>query len=164
MNIRTERPGDEVSISRLVDVAFAGVEHSNGQEASIVEKLRDSGDLTISLVVEEAGRIVGHVAFSPVDISNGALGWYGLGPVAVLPSEQGRGIGKALINQGLADLRASGAKGCVVLGDPAYYGRFGFTSSHDLVLPGIPPEYFQSASLDGASKPKGVVAYSNAFD
>jgi len=148
----------------LINDAFKSAKHSSGQEADIVDKLRANGDLTISLVAEGADQIVGHVAFSPVSISDGASGWFGLGPVAVLPSNQGRGVGRALIEQGLSDLRRANAKGCVVLGDPAYYGRFGFTSDHDLVLPGVPAIYFQSLKLDDRDAARGSVAYHRAFD
>src|SRR5690606_32587977 len=123
--------------------AFRGAPHSDGSEAEIIERLRVAGDLAVSLVAVDAdGAIVGHVAFSPVTISDGTSGWYGRGPVSVVPSHQGTGIGSSLIRAGLERLRSAGARGCVVLGEPAFYARFGFRHDPRLVFPGPPPEYF----------------------
>jgi putative acetyltransferase len=164
MNIRTETPRDVQDIARVVEVAFAGADHASGQEAAIVERLRASGRLTLSLVAEDEGSVVGCVVFSPVQVSDGSAGWYGLGPVAVLPERQGLGIGKALIERGLGRLSEIGADGCVVLGDPGYYGRFGFRSRADVVLRGVPPEYFQALPLRAGVQMRGVVTYHEAFD
>lgn len=163
MEIRTETLADHAAIARVIEIAFAGATYASGTEAAIVGRLRDRGRLTVSLVAEEAGQIVGHIAFSPVTISDGASGWYGLGPVAVLPAFQGNGVGRQLIERGLDALRALGAEGCVLLGDPAYYGRFGFRSAPELVYPGPPAEYFQSLPLRTGSRAKGVVTYDEAF-
>jgi len=164
MDIRTETPSDHDAIARVIEIAFARAAHASGTEAAIVERLRARGQLTLSLVAEEAGQVVGHVAFSPVTISDGTAGWCGLGPVAVLPDFQGSGIGRQLIEHGLDALRALGANGCVLLGDPAYYGRFGFSSGPELVYPGPPAEYFQSLALKAGSRAQGVVAYDEAFE
>lgn len=163
MVIREERPEDVAAIGPVVTAAFAAAPHSSGTEATIVEALRNSDALTLSLIAEEGGTILGHAAFSPVTIGGRDDAWYGLGPIAVAPDHQGRGVGHALIVAGLQRLRALGARGCVVLGDPAYYGRFGFRADGALVYPGAPPEYFQSLSFDGA-KPSGEVSYHAAFD
>ena len=96
--------------------AFADHPHSEQTEGYINDALRRAGALTLSLVAHEDGRQVGHAAFSPVTIGDGSADWYGLGPVAVLPGMQGRGVGAALIREGLARLRALGAAGCVVMG------------------------------------------------
>ncbi|KEX96141.1 GCN5 family acetyltransferase, partial [Brucella ceti B1/94] len=90
-------------------------------------------------------------------------GWYGLGPVSVLPARQGEGIGGKLIREGLAQLRGAGARGCVLLGDLGYYGRFGFKADARQKLPGVPPEYFQCLAF-GPDMPQGDVAYHAAFD
>lgn len=164
MKVRTETLKDHSHIRRLIDAAFAVVEHSSGQEATIVEKLRSHDQLTISLVAEDDGIIVGHVAFSPVDISDGSTDWYGVGPVAVLPAYQGRGIGRMLIERGLEDLRVIGGQGCVVLGDPAYYRRFGFECDPHLELPGVPQEYFQAVVLANQPRTRGIVTYDEAFN
>lgn len=106
--------------------------------------------------------IVGHIAISPVQISSGAQGWYGLGPVAVLPEWQLQGIGSALIQSGLSLLKSHAAKGCVVLGDPDFYAQFGFKTVPGFTLPHVPAEYFQALSFDG-DMPQGHVSYHPAF-
>lgn len=161
--IRNECPNDAPAISALTAAAFRDVRYSDGTEVAIVERLRADGDLALSLVAENMdGAIVGHVAFSPVAISDGTTGWYGLGPVSVIPLRQRSGIGSGLIEEGLARLTAMGAKGCVVLGEPAYYGRFGFRHDPRLVYPGPPAEYFQVLTLAGEA-PAGTVSYARAF-
>lgn len=163
INIRNELPSDAAAVGAVTIAAFGSAEHSSGTEQFIVRALRDSGQLVVSLVAEEDGRIAGHVAVSPVTITSGSPGWYGLGPVSVAPEQQGRGIGTMLISQALDKLRASGAAGCVVLGEPAYYSRFGFSAHPGLVLPGVPAEYFQAIAFDGAC-PNGEVAYHVSFE
>ena len=113
-------------------------------------------------MAEDGKRIVGHIAFSPVTISDGAQDWFGLGPVSVWPKLHHRGIGGALIKRGIADMREQGAKGIVLLGSNEYYPRFGFEHVPQLTFPGPPPEYFQALLLDG-EMPAGEVAYSKAF-
>ena len=161
--IRAEQPADIASISRLTEIAFRDHEHSSRTEQFIVDGLRRAGVLTVSLVAVDNDTIVGHVAVSPVSISSGVTGWYGLGPISVLPERQRQGIGSQLMHAALADLRRLGAKGCVVLGDPGYYGRFGFRAHPGLELPGVPAEYFQAVSFGGAL-PTGTVRYHDAFD
>jgi putative acetyltransferase len=161
--VRDEQPGDEPAIAALTEAAFRDASHSDGTEAEIVARLRAEGDLALSLVlVNEDQAIIGHAAFSPVTISDGAPGWYGLGPVSVLPLRQRTGFGSALIEHGLARLRAMNARGCVVLGDPRYYGRFGFRHDPRLAFPGPPAEYFQVLGFVGAV-PDGIVRYAPAF-
>ena len=147
----------------MIAAAFLEAEHSGGNEARIVETLREAGSLTVSLVATENDRIVGHVAFSPVTIDGRSDGWFGLGPVAVVPDRQGDGIGSALIQAGLTQLRVQGSTGCVVLGEPAYYRRFGFGADPNLRLAGVPAEYFQA--LVFKEEPcSGLVKYHPAFD
>ena len=114
------------------------------------------------MVAEQASQVVGHVGFSPVQVSDGSPRWYGLGPVAVLPEQQGQGIGQALIERGLAALRSVGASGCVVLGEPRYYGRFGFTHRPKCFLAGASAEYFQVLPFEPLC-PTGEVTYHEAF-
>lgn len=161
MQISAETPADIDAIFALTQLAFRDHPHSQQTEGYIINALRAAGALTLSLVARDAGRPVGHIAFSPVTISDGAADWYGLGPVAVLPEMQGRGIGAALIQAGLAELKARGAAGCVVMGDPAYYGRFGFAATAALTYPGVPPEYFMAQAFTRSAK--GRVAYHEGF-
>ena len=106
---------------------------------------------------------MGHVAVSPVSITSTVGLWYGLGPISVLPPWQRRGIGSLLMHEALQRLRRNGAAGCVLLGDPRYYNRFGFKADPDLILPGVPAEYFQAITF-GASHARGIVSYHSAFD
>ena len=162
LSIRLERPGDADPIAQLLREAFAGHPDSRQTEVHIVAALRRADVLAISLVTERGGIVVGHVAFSPVTISDGTMGWLGLGPVAVAPARQRRGIGVALIREGLALLRERGGKGCVVLGDPAYYRRSGFASGTPLTAAGVPAEYFLALAF-GGDIPSGEVTYHAAF-
>ena len=163
VEIRHERPEDVDAIRALTHDAFEHAPHTSHTEAAIVDALRSAGALTVSLVAIEDGELVGHIAFSPVAITGEADGWYGLGPVSVRPDCQRRGIGHALIRSGLDHLRGLNARGCVVLGEPAYYGRFGFISNGALRYGDVPPEYLQHLTFHG-SDPKGSVTYHRAFD
>ena len=160
--LRSENTGDIAAIAALTQAAFAKAPRSSGSESAIVDALRAAGALTVSLLADVNGQLVGHVAISPVSISDGSQGWYGLGPVSVLPAYQGRGIGTGLINQALAQLQAKGAAGCVVLGEPGYYQRFGFAAVPGLQLPGVPAHYFQARCF-GSAMAQGTVAYHPGF-
>lgn len=162
MMIRQEQEQDCDAVKQVTADAFALMEHSNQTELAIIAALRDAGALTISLVATDGDEIIGHVAFSPVTIDGEDHRWFGLGPVSVRPDLQGRGIGSALIRQGLNELRAQGAAGCVLLGNPGYYRRFGFENDPDLRYPGAPPEYFMRLTF-GGSDPAGQVEYHAAF-
>lgn len=160
--IRTELHGDASAIRQVVETAFENAEHSDGTEPAIVDALRKANALTASLVATINDEVIGHVAFSPVTIGGVDIGWFGLGPIAVRPDLHGKGIGSGLIREGLAKLKQSGAKGCVVLGDPNYYQRFGFEHNPEIRYEGAPAEYFMSLSFDG-SKPSGNVTYHEGF-
>jgi predicted N-acetyltransferase YhbS len=162
MLIRAERPGDAAAIRRVIAAAFADAPHSSGTEADIVDALRAAGALTVSLVALDDEEIIAHIAISPVRIDQATGSWFGLGPVTVDPAVQRRGIGEALIRRALADLQRLGATGCVVLGDPLYYARFGFRHDPRLTYAEVPPPYFQYLSFDG-SRPRGSVVYHSAF-
>lgn len=163
MLIRDEQEGDHTAIADVTARAFDGAEHSDHTEPAIIERLRAADALTISLVAVKDAALIGHVAFSPVTI-NGAQGrWFGLGPVSVEPDHQSEGVGSALIREGLERLRLEGAAGCVVLGDPAYYSRFGFEQFDDLRYEGAPPEYFMRLNLTAEIIPTGRVDYAPAF-
>src|SRR4030065_2085660 len=101
MIIRNETNSDIEAISEITIAAFRTLAISNHTEQFIINALRDANALTISLVAEVDGKVVGHIAFSPIAISDGSLNWYGLGPISVLPEYQKQGIGKSLILTGL---------------------------------------------------------------
>ena len=160
--IRPEAPSDEDAIEQVTRRAFLSHPYSHQTEQFIIRALRTDHALSVSLVAEDAGRIVGHIALSPVTISDGADGWYGLGPISVEPERQRRGIGRTLMERGLAELRKLGANGCVLVGDPAFYTRFGFANNSALVLEGIPQEFVLSLSF-GTSSAHGHVQFHPAF-
>ncbi|WP_176593428.1 GNAT family N-acetyltransferase [Sphingobium sp. EM0848] len=163
MIIRPETSEDVPKIRSLIKAAFKGIDHSNETEGAIVDALRDAGALIISLIAEQDDMLIGHVAFSPVLIAGDGGGWYGMGPVSVSPQVQRRGTGSALIREGLKLLQDRGASGCVVLGEPNYYSRFGFSSNHALRYGDVPPEYFQSLLLCG-DPCEGEVTYHKGFE
>jgi putative acetyltransferase len=160
--IRDETKYDADVITEVTVAAFESMEISNHTEQFIIEALRSAGALTLSLVAEVDGRVVGHIAFSPVMISDGASNWYGLGPVSVLPKYQRMGIGKALIQEGLSRLRKLGAKGCCLVGHPQYYRKFGFENVAGLVHEDVPQEVFFALSFDGRF-PRGTVTFHEGF-
>jgi putative acetyltransferase len=163
MHIRAEARSDEGAIDRLLDSAFARRSHTDHAEPAIVRALRADGDLTLSLVVETEGKVAAHVAFSPLVIADTQGPWFGLGPLAVWPRLQRQGIGTALVHQGLSELRLNGAAGCVVLGDPSFYGRLGFVSDGQLRYKNLPTRFVQRIVFHGAA-PSGEIVYARAFD
>lgn len=162
MHIRNECLEDQDAITRVTIAAFKDHPISRQTEHFIVNALRSSGALTISLVAEIDGQIVGHIAFSPIAISDGTANWHGMGPVSVLPDYQQRGVGEALVNEGLCLLKAGGSGGCVLVGPPDYYRRFGFTNCPDLIHEGVPQEVFLALPF-GEPLPKGKVTFHDAF-
>ena len=162
MIIRNELESDVETISSVTRTAFESCPYGNHTEEFIVNALRAANALTVSLVAEASGKVVGHIAFSPVTISDGSRNWYGLGPISVLPEFQEQGIGKSLIHEGLSLLKALGAKGCVLVGNPKYYERFGFKNLPDLVLDGVPQEYFLALTF-GEEEIHGVVMFHQGF-
>jgi len=160
--IRDEKETDFGVISNVTKSAFETMDISNHTEQFIIEALRSSKALTVSLVAEINGLVVGHIAFSPVTMSDGTKDWYGLGPVSVHPEFQRKGIGKALIQEGLSRLRNINANGCCLVGHPGYYQRFGFKNVEGLVYEGVPPEVFFALSFDG-NIPQGTVIFHEGF-
>ena len=160
--IRNETDADVSTITEVTVAAFKTLEISNHTEQFIIEALRAAKALTLSLVAEVDGRVVGHIAFSPVTMSDGAMHWYGLGPVSVLPEYQRKGIGRALIREGLARLKDLDAKGCCLVGHPQYYRKFGFENVAGLVHEGVPQEVFFALSFDGHF-PQGDVMFHEGF-
>jgi putative acetyltransferase len=162
IQIRDENNSDVEKIHGVTELAFRNAPHTDHTEQFIVKALRRADALVISQVATSNDEVIGHVAISPVNISDGSANWFGLGPISVLPEHQGEGIGSKLMGSALADLQKRGAAGCVVLGDPGYYGSFGFQAVDGLVFPGVPAEYFQALSFDDGF-PQGEVTYHEAF-
>jgi len=162
ITIRSESAGDEQAIHDVTAAAFKDHPHSDQSEPFIIERLREQGALTLSLVAEDEGHIVGHVAFSPVSIDGVQDGWFGLGPISVRADRQRQGIGRALIAEGLKRLAEDGARGCVLIGDPAVYRGSGFVSGR-LRYAGLDPRLVQHAVLKGEA-PSGEITFAPAFD
>lgn len=163
MIIRRERPEDIERIYPMIARAFAGHPHSDGSEPEIVRRLRKAGALSLALVAEgDNGAIIGHVAFSPAGIADKSDCWFALGPLAVEPSYQRQGIGTALMLGGLELLRDERAAGVVLVGDLAFYGRFGFRAEPSLILNGVPPDHVLALPFEG-DVPAGDVAFHRAF-
>jgi putative acetyltransferase len=160
--IRSETDADVSEITEVTVAAFKTLEISNHTEQFIITALRAAKALTISLVAEVDGRVIGHIAFSPLTISDGSRNWYGLGPVSVLPDYQGQGVGKALMREGLSRLKDMNAQGCCLVGHPDYYRRFGFKNMPGLVHEGVPREVFFALSFDGHI-PQGTVTFHDGF-
>ena len=146
----------------MTERAFAGRSYSSGNEQDIVDALRVHHALTVSLVADCDGTVVGHVAFSPARPEDGTPGWYTLGPVSVAPEVQRRGIGQALITAGIAKLRERGASGCIVVGDTNSYSRFGFVKAPEHSPLDELKEHFMILSLT-PHVPCGVISFHIAF-
>lgn len=162
VNVRPETINDLERINEIIVSAFKDHPYSNQKEHLLVAGLRIQGVLDVSLVAEFEGEIVGHIAFSKVTINGEHTHWYGLAPVSVVPKWQNQGIGSKLIILGLDEIKKLGAEGCVVLGEPEYYTRFGFIVDDKLKLEGVPPEYFLALSF-GSRIPSGDVMYHKVF-
>jgi putative acetyltransferase len=162
MIIRNEKKSDIEAISEITIAAFRNCPYGDHTEQFIINALRTANALAVSLVAEIKGKVVGHIAFSPVTISGHSCDWYGLGPISVLPEHQKQGIGKSLVHEGLRLLKASGAKGCLLVGDPKYYERFGFRNIPDLILEGVPQENFLALPF-GNDKTHGIVKFHDGF-
>lgn len=165
MLIRTEAPADILAVDRLLKSAF-----DTDAEANLVMKLRENGRRSLSLVAStDEGEVVGYLLFSPVTLNGEDFNWQGLAPLAVKEEFRGQGIAAKLIEEGFASLFELGYPACVVLGDPAYYSRFGFVSAeqHNMHCKWeVPAGAFQVKTLaeDEFSGRSGLVEYSSEFD
>ncbi len=148
--LREEIPNDISHIHSLTEAAFRDMPYAGGDEQDVIDRLRDAGALTLSMVALFEGKIVGQITFSPATSRNGADSWLALGPVSVMPEFQGRGIGSRLIENGLARFRQAGYKGCILTGNPDYYCRFGFEKAPQNAPANEPAEYFQLISFTGS--------------
>ena len=162
MIIRKETDADFEAITEVTIAAFKTLPISNHTEQFIIKGLRTAGVLTISLVAQVEDQIVGHIAFSPVKITDGTKEWYGLGPVSVLPECQKKGIGKSLIKEGMFLLKELGGQGCSLVGDPNYYHRFGFKNYPELIHEGVPQEVFLTLPFT-EKVPQGTVIFHEGF-
>jgi putative acetyltransferase len=161
--IRDQTEVDFSAVHQLVIAAFKTLPIASGTEQFIMDELWRSDAATVALVAEDAGGIVGQAAFSKVLVGGRDVGWHGCGPVGVLPARHKQGIGSALMREGLKRLRALGSKGCVVVGDPAYYKRFGFDNTAAMREPAVPPQYFMVIRFEG-EMPKGDVKFDKAYE
>jgi len=162
MNIRAEKESDINKIFNVTKDAFKDHPIEPHTEHYIINALRKDNALTISLVAEIEEKVVGHIAFSPLTISDGSSDWYALGPVSVQPKFQRQGIGQALIREGLSQLKSLGAQGCVLVGEPAYYNRFGFKSFPELSMEGVPQQYVLGLSFN-EKMATGSITHHHAF-
>ena len=160
--IRDETQADIAAIRAVTKVAFADMAYSSQTEGEIIDALRAAEAVRLSLVAIAEGVVIGNVVFSDVVIG-GRDGWVGLGPVSVRPGLQRGGVGSALIREGLARMAAEGAAGCVLVGDPGYYERFGFKAVPGLSYEGVPDEYVLALPFSG-SAPTGAIRYHSAFE
>jgi putative acetyltransferase len=164
--IRAEAPADTAAIHRLNVAAFEAAAETNP-----VDALHATGALTLSLVAESDGEIVGHVAFSPVVVHSAERTSQGVGlaPMAVAPAHQRQGIGGRLIDDGLRRLRDAGHRFCVVLGHAEYYPRHGFSRASDFGMRWerpVPDDVFFARELapQGLAGVSGTVRYRPEFD
>lgn len=160
--IRPEMPRDQAAIREITRRAFAPMPFADGDEQDVIDRFRGAGVLALSLVADLEGAIVGQISFTPAFAADGSPDWYALGPVAVAPEHQGNGIGSQLVRAGIDWLRSVGAAGCVLVGNPVYYRRFGFVLASQLAPAGEPAEYYQMLSL-GCENPNTVVGFHPLF-
>jgi putative acetyltransferase len=161
--VRDQTEADFAAVHELVAEAFKTLPVASGTEQFIMDALWRSGAATVALVAEEDGVVVGQAAFSKALVGGHDVGWHGCGPVSVLPALHKQGIGSALMRAGLERLRALGSRGCVVVGDPAYYKRFGFDNTDAMREPGVPAQYFMVIRFAG-EMPMGEVKFDEAFE
>lgn len=162
--IREEHPEDAEPVREILIAAFG-----RESEARLVERLRASGKIACALVAEEKGRVLGHVAFSAIAIGEDRISALSMAPLSVMPAFQRLGIGSALASAGLERLRQEKQQRVLVLGDPAYYLRFGFVPAarFGLKCPFPAPEdafmaiELQSGAFKGLS---GMAQYGHEFD
>ncbi|MCI8342139.1 MAG: N-acetyltransferase [Firmicutes bacterium] len=167
MEIRQEKFDDCDEVCEVVKRAFAGAEHSDGNEHELVAALRNSGSFVpeLSLVAVDKGKIVGHILFTKAHVGNETE--LVLAPLSVLPEHQRKGIGLALMKAGHNAAKELGYGWVIVLGHSKYYPKAGYVpaSLHGIEAPfDVPDENFMAVKLcENAKKIEGVVRYDNAF-
>ena len=161
--LRSPTPGEEAAIGEVVRAAFGREE-----EADLVRRLRQEGAVIAEAVAAEPGRILGHILFSalPVLRQGDVLQAAALAPLAVVPDRQRQGVGAALVRHGLGLCRELGIPAVIVLGDPAYYARFGFEAALTARLraPFRGPAFMALEFLPGALREGGEARYPAGFD
>ena len=162
IHIRPEKESDFDRIEEITVSAFRDHPFSENIEHLIIRELRKTGDLSLSLIAEVGGTVVGHIAISPVTVGGKDVGWYGVGPLSVQPEFQNQGVGSALVRAGLKILEVMGAGGCALVGDPNYYRRFGFKADVRMTLVHVPPENFMVFAFK-EPPPMGEVVFHPAF-
>lgn len=162
LKIRTEQASDIFDIDKVTELAFHGMPYSGGDESEIIARLRQASALSCSLVAVDGDQLLGHVAFSPATLGSDDEHWFALGPVSVMPKSQGCGIGSKLIEAGLGQLQSQGALGCILVGNPDYYRRFGFVLSPENCAKDEPPEYFMMKQFK-PSEVSGRFSFHRAF-
>lgn len=160
MLIRNDTESDIPVIRTIVTEAMRLLPQASGTEADIVERLRADDALTLSLVAEDQGEVVGHLAASMARIGESS-GWGLIGPLAVLPSRHREGIGSALMAEAIARLRTF-CKGTALVGDPGYYRRFGFKAFPGLRVGEVPPQFVLALPFE-AVEPAGELIHHAAF-
>lgn len=163
MLLKNEQHKDIERISQIQYAAFKDHPiHAAGAEPVehlIVERLRKANALTLSILAEEKGEAVGHIAISPAVVGRSSQGWYLLGPVGVMPQHQGKGIGSTLIHEALGRMGNMGADGIVLVGDPAFYKRFGFKNVPGITYEGIPGQFILTLPFTNRNTEGAIVAH-----
>ncbi len=162
MIIRRELDIEVADISRVTEAAFRDRDYAGGDEQVVIDRLSNAGDLSLSLVAIDDDDLIGQVTFSPATNEDQSDPWFALGPISVKPNRQGQGIGTALIHEGLAQISDQGALGCILTGNPAYYGRFGFSLVPELAPAREPGEFFMLKTLNG-NRPTSPFEFHPAF-
>jgi predicted N-acetyltransferase YhbS len=154
MNIRPERPAEFAQIDDLVRVAFETAEMSNGGEQNFVNHLRAGGNYIpeLALVAEEDGKLIGHIMLTRTSITGDGREFPTLllGPIAVALQWRNKGVGSRLIEESFRLARGLGHQSAILVGNPAYYHRFGFKTAADFGINnanGIPDEYVMACEL-----------------
>lgn len=163
MLIRPEKESDIPTIANLLKQAFFQQPFSNNDEYLLVDRLRKQNGLTVSYVAVIDNEIIGYIAFSPVTIDGKQCNLLGLAPVAVMPNYQNKGVGTALINYSLTEIKNMGFDGCVLVGFPDYYHKMGFIPAYPLIYSGAEQTYFMKTLFNDDITLSGEVEFHPAF-
>ena len=162
IKIRQELTSDHGMIYSVTEAAFKGKAYAGGDEQIIVDRLRKSGRLSLSLVAHIDDAVVGHIAFSPAKTRDNSQSWFALGPVSVLPKYQGNGIGAKLIRLGLTQVQRQRALGCILTGNPEYYRKFNFELAPEYAPSDSERDHFMLMCFTKV-KPNGPLLFDPAF-